>query len=189
MERHGRKHHHHHQKQQQQKKPSTCDYVLVFSFPEKYIERLNENHLIRSIQAGHLLSHRVAHVTRAFLQILGLVQTQIWGREPKLNTPLLPSPLLGGFAILNLFSLSSWEHSPICLVPLPAWPIKGSLVLGWGLGGGEGRGPRCCCPGAQPTALAPIPGSSEEVSPSHLACFNLKTFLVCLRTLSSAARK
>lgn len=64
------------------------------------------------------------------------------------------------------------------------------MFLGWWLGGGgEGCGPRCCCPGAQPTDLAPIPGSSEEVSPTHLVYFNLKTFLVYLRTLSLVARK
>lgn len=101
----------------------------------------------------------------------------------------LPSLLLGGFAILNLFFLSSWEHSLICLLPLPPWPIKGSLVLGWWGGGDEWCGPRCCCPGAQPTDLAPIPGSSEEVSPTHLVYFNLKRFLVYLRTLSLVARK
>lgn len=31
----------------------------------------------------------------------------------------LPSPLFGGFTILNLFFLSSWEHSLLCLPATP----------------------------------------------------------------------
>lgn len=46
-----------------------------------------------------------------------------------------------------------------------------------------------CCPGAQPTDLATVPGGSEEVSPTHQVYFNLKAFLVYLRTPSLIAQE
>lgn len=61
----------------------------------------------------------------------------------------LPSPLFGGFAILNLFFLSSWEHSLPALPSCHSHPgqLKAALFWDWGGGGGA----RCCCPGARPT--------------------------------------
>lgn len=145
---------------------------------------------IWSIQAGHQLSLRVVLFSSCYEGLSPHFRFSLnpdLGKEAQAKHPL-PSPLLGWFAILNLFFLSSWEHSLICLLPLPPWPIKGSLVWGWGLGGVMGVDQGVAAQGHSP----PTWHQSQAVLRKYLPptwCTSTFFFLVYLKTLSLAARK